>query len=70
MRQGCILSPHLFNLYSESVIREVEIEELGIDIGGKLVSNMRYTDDMVEPMTHRFVQSHGKVGKARLRCFY
>ena len=45
MRQGCIPSPHLFNLYTESVIREAEIEEMGITIGGKLVSNLRYTDD-------------------------
>ena len=45
VRQGCIISPHLFNLYTESVIREVEIEEMGIKIGGKLVSNLRYADD-------------------------
>ena len=44
VRQGCIIS-HLFNLYTESVIREAEIEEIGINIGGKLVSNLRYADD-------------------------
>ena len=37
VRQGCILSPHLFNLYTESVIREAGIEEMGIKIGGKFV---------------------------------
>ena len=31
-RQGCILSPHLVNLYTESVIREAETEEMGIKI--------------------------------------
>ena len=32
--QGCILSQHLFKLYTGSVIREVEIQEVGIKIGG------------------------------------
>ena len=41
VRQGCILSPHLFNLCTESVIRDAE---MGIKIGGKLVSNLRYID--------------------------
>ena len=45
VRQGCILSPHFFNLYTESVIREAEIEEMGIKIGGKLFSNLRHRDD-------------------------
>ena len=45
VRQGCILSPHLFNLYTESVIREAEIEEMEIKIGGKLVSNLIFADD-------------------------
>ena len=30
VRQRCILSPHLFNVYTESVIREAELEEMGI----------------------------------------
>ena len=47
VRQGCILSPHLFSLYTESVMRETEIEELGVRIGGKLISNLRYADDTV-----------------------
>ena len=42
--QGGILSPHLFHVCTESVIRETEIEELGIKIGGKLVYNLRYAD--------------------------
>ena len=45
VRQGCILSPHLFSLHTESVMREAEIEELGVRIGGKLISNLRYADD-------------------------
>ena len=45
VRQGCILSPHLFSLYTESVMREAEIEELCVRIGGKLISNLIYADD-------------------------
>ena len=45
VRQGCILSPHLFSLYTESVMQEAEIEKMGVRIGGKLISNLRYADD-------------------------
>ena len=37
--QGCILSPHLFNLYTESVMRQAEILEIGNQVGWKLGSN-------------------------------
>ena len=43
--QDRIISAQLFNLYTESVIREADIEEMGIKIGEKLVSNLRYADD-------------------------
>ena len=39
VRQGCILSPHLFSLYTESVMREAEIQDLGYNIGGRNISN-------------------------------
>ena len=39
------VAPYLLNLYTESVIREAEIEEMGIQIGGKFVCNLRYADD-------------------------
>ena len=45
VRQGCILSPHLFSLYTESVMREAEIQDLGYNIGGRNISNARYADD-------------------------
>ena len=35
VRQGCILSPHLFSIYTEQVMREVELDELCIKIGSK-----------------------------------
>ena len=45
VRQGCILSPHLFNVYTEQVMREAEIEDMGIRIGGRNITDMRYADD-------------------------
>ena len=42
VRQGCILSPHLFSLYK----RENTGTEVGISIGGRnILSNLRYADD-------------------------
>nr|AYE92701.1 endonuclease-reverse transcriptase [Penaeus japonicus] len=46
VRQGCILSPTLFNLYSEMIMRKaLEDTEEGAKIGGLVVSNLRYADD-------------------------
>ncbi len=47
VRQGCVLSPLLFNLYAEMVIRESAIQQLGIKIGGRNICNVRYADDTV-----------------------
>ena len=46
VRQGCILSPCLFNLYAEYVIRNAELDEaqVGIKIG-RNINNLRYADD-------------------------
>ena len=44
MRQGCVLSPDLFNIYSEMIMRTVEDLE-GIKIGGRNLTNIRYADD-------------------------
>ena len=46
-RQGCILSPCLFNLYSEYIMRNAGLEETqaGIKIAGRNVNNLRYADD-------------------------
>ena len=45
VRQGCILSPLLFCAYTEQVMREAEMTELGAIIGGRSISNLRYADD-------------------------
>src|SRR5574341_898296 len=47
VRQGCILSPCLFNLYAEYIMRNSRLEEAqaGIKIGGRDINNLRYADD-------------------------
>lgn len=48
VRQGCILSPLLFNAYSEQIILEaLEGETAGIKVNGVLINNIRYADDTV-----------------------
>lgn len=46
VRQGCILSPLLFILYTEMIFRAVEGKR-GVEIGGMLLNNLRYADDTV-----------------------
>ena len=45
--QGCILSPCLFNLYAEYIMRNAGLDEIqaGIKIGRRNISNLRYTDN-------------------------
>ena len=47
VRQGCILSPCLFNLYVEYIMRNAGLEEAqaGIKIAGRNINNLRYADD-------------------------
>ena len=47
IRQGCILSPCLFNLYAEYIMRNARLDEAqaGIKIAGRNISNLRYADD-------------------------
>ena len=47
VRQGCILSPCLFNFYAEYITRNAGLEEAqaGIKIAGRNINNLRYADD-------------------------
>ena len=47
VRQGCVLSPCLFNLYAEYIMRNTGLDEAqaGIQIAGRNISNLRYADD-------------------------
>ena len=45
VRQGCILSPHLFSVYTEKIMRDADVNNFGIKIGGQKISNLRYADD-------------------------
>ena len=47
LHQGCILSPCLFNLYAENIMRNTGLEEAqaGIKIARRNINNLRYADD-------------------------
>ena len=47
VRQGCILSPCLFNLYAEYIMRNAGLEEAQVEIkiAGRNINNLRYADD-------------------------
>ena len=47
VRQGCILSPCLFNLYAEYIMRNAGLDETqaGVKISRRNINNLRYADD-------------------------
>ena len=49
VRQGCILSPCLFNLYAKYTMRNAGLEETqaGIKIAGRNINKLRYADDTI-----------------------
>ena len=49
VRQGCILSPCLFKLYAEYIMRNAGLEEAqaGIKIAGRNINNLRYADNTI-----------------------
>jgi len=46
VRQGCVMSPYLFSLYRENILRNIE-NMPGISIGGYNLNNMRHADNTV-----------------------
>ena len=70
VRQGCIISPHLFSTYTEQLMRESNVNEYGIKVGGRKISNLRYADDMAlcknnhEEAT-RFINELNKAGEEK-----
>ena len=48
VHRGCILSPCLFNLYAEYIMRNAGLEEAqaGVKIAGRNIKNLRYPDDI------------------------
>ena len=49
VRQDCILSPCLFNLYAEYIVRNTGLHDAqaGIKIAGRNISNLTYADDTI-----------------------
>jgi len=58
VRQGCLLSPCLFNFYAEYIMRNAGLEEAqaGIKIARRNTSNLSYADD-----TTRMAESEGEL---------
>ena len=74
VRQGCILSPCLFNLYAEYFMRNDRLDEAqaGIKIAGRNINNLRYTDDTTlnaesEELKALLMKVKGKSEKAGLK---
>jgi len=52
VRQGCVLSPYLFNILPEMVMREtLDGFHGGLQIGGRMITNLRYADDIIQLAT-------------------
>ena len=70
VRQGCILSPQLFSTYTEQIMRESNVNEYGIKVGGRKIPNLRYADDTAlctnnhEEAT-RFINELNKAGEEK-----
>ena len=49
VHQGCILSPCLFNLYAEYIMRNagLDVAQAGIKVAGRNINNLRNADDII-----------------------
>ena len=66
VNQGCIVSPCLFNLYTEYIMRNTGLEEAqaGIKIAGRNINNLRYADDTT-PMSESEEELKGLLMKLK-----
>ena len=72
VRQGCILSPCLFNLYAKYIMRNAGLDEAqaGIKIAGRNINNLRYADttlmaeseEQLKSLLMKVKEESGKVG--------
>ena len=75
-RQGCILSPCLFNFYAEYIMSNIRLEEAqaGIKIAGRNINNLRYADDTTlmeeseEELKSLLMKVKEESEKADLKC--
>ena len=60
VRQGCVLSPCLFNLYAEYIMRNTGLDEAqaGIKIAGRNINDLRYADDATLMAESEELKSH------------
>ena len=65
VRQGCILSPCLFNLHAEYIMRNAGLKEAqaGSKIAGRNINNLRYADDATLTAESKELKSLLKVKK-------
>ena len=76
VRQGCILSPCLFNLYSEYIMKNTGLEEAqtGIKIARGNINNLRYADDTTltaeseEELNSLLMKENKESGKSWLKA--
>ena len=62
VRQGCVLSLYLFNIVAEMVIREtLDRFQGGLQIGGRMITNLRYADDIILLATSEARLSHPQI---------
>jgi len=81
IRQGCVLSPKLFNLYAERVMRDAALDETGegIRIGGRTINNLCYADYVtlaaetaagLESIIKRVVTSSARAGYGTSKMYF
>ena len=84
--KGCLLSPCLFNLYAENIMRNARLDELqaGIKIDGRNINNLSYADDTtlmaeigeeLKSLLMRVKEENGRAGlrlniEKKLRSWY